>query len=169
MALDISYREDSIRKIPYKDHFLTGIINKFFNYEILLPENYYMIYKDSEELGPLSINGNIEKIYLSSNNDNITNNPKVTIVNMNPKELKFHKFDNSKSEYENNLEYFMDLVDSCFNMCIYMDSNNIIYDIYINYIYYWKDGEDLGFESFEMMDDMNPQSPRARYYCRVKY
>lgn len=55
----------SLRKIQYKNFILTGLKTPLFQYEILLPDNYFMIYGGYED--KIYLNGDLDYNIIKSN------------------------------------------------------------------------------------------------------
>lgn len=157
------------RKIPYKDHHLTAIKWSMFQYEILLPDNYYMIYGGLEDLGPLSINGVPEEEYLLRKGFNGT----VHVINMSPRYHIPYEEDPTKSETENMMNSFKKLIDDSFEIHIYMDAEyyRTIENIFISYIFSTNQetGIHSSIESLELIDEVNFGNNKGRNLCRIRY
>ena len=158
-----------IRKINHEGYILTGLKSHLFPYEILLPENYYMIYKGLEFLGPQSINTDFNYSLIS--NDKFENT--IGVINMNP--IIIH--DNTP-----NISIFPDMEsqDNCINILkkitrcssiiyIYFNKNGYIENTSIEYIV-GGDGDFYdGGTSWDMLIDDAYTEERNRFLCKEYY
>ena len=178
-----------IRKIPYRDHFLTGITFEHYRFELLLPENYYILYEGIENQGPLDINGFISERYIYKN---YRKKQRVSIINLNPKGIysfkhckeentrydniieRYENFKHCKeknTKYDNIIERYKNYVDCCTSMELDFDDMYVPTIIGMRFHVYDEDdrrekGYVLDMEEFIENDYMAGYIP---VFARVKY
>lgn len=163
--------EDSrvIRKIPYRDHFLTGITFEHYRFELLLPDNYYILYEGIENQGPLDINGFISERYI---NKNYRKKQRVSIINLNPKGVySFEYWKDENTRYDNIIERYKNYVDCCTS--IELDFDDMFVPSIVGmriHVYDEDDRKEKGYvldmEEFIENDYMTGYIP---VFARVKY
>jgi len=130
----------SIRLIKYKDFILRGIKTPLFPYEILLPENYYMIYCGYEDLGLSHINEDLD--YNLINSDKFGN--EIIVFNLNQSRFDHYirDFEEIDSD-EEILDEYKNRVNKSSIIVISFNKDHSINNVYVYYTQLYSNLDEL--------------------------
>jgi len=130
----------STRIIEYKDFILRGIKTPLFQYEILLPENYYMIYCGYEHLGLSHINEDLD--YNLINSDKFGN--EIIVFNLN--QSRFDHYIRDFEEIDNDeeiLDEYKNRVNKSSIIVISFNKDHSINNVYVYYTQLYSNLDEL--------------------------